>query len=278
MSTVAASVILHPKVGQVLALLATTVGRDKVGTLAATYRGGAKHEAQTYRLIQYLARLISWSLLRRGSIDAAARWDGLKLGLAGGRKMLRIFKPIEHLQSAMNLAQRPITNLNGPGQLAQVTQLGRQLAYAGFLGTDMLVWLNSVRFLRYDKDRLAKLSRLSNKLWISGIFLSLISTTSSLIKLRSDSRRFALSAQIARREGEKRPEDEAERRERGRALLSQRQTILSQLIMDSCDVWIPANNLGYSNLNEGVIGVLGATTSYMALQTQWLKHRAAKKL
>jgi hypothetical protein len=44
------------------------------------------------------------------------------------------------------------TNLNGVGQLAQVTQLARQLAYAGFLGTDMIVWLNSVRFLRYDKE------------------------------------------------------------------------------------------------------------------------------
>ena len=28
--------------------------------------------------------------------------------------------------------------------------------------------------------------------------------------------------------------------------------------MDSCDIWIPANNLGYTHLNDGVIGLLGS--------------------
>jgi peroxin-11B len=32
---------------------------------------------------------------------------------------------------------------------------------------------------------------------------------------------------------------------------------MSQLVTDACDVWIPANNLGYTNLNDGVIGLLG---------------------
>lgn len=41
---------------------------------------------QVYRLIQYLARLITWSLLKRGDTDAAARWEGLKNGLAMGRR------------------------------------------------------------------------------------------------------------------------------------------------------------------------------------------------
>jgi peroxin-11B len=27
--------------------------------------------------------------------------------------------------------------------------------------------------------------------------------------------------------------------------------------MDSFDIWIPATNLGYTNLNEGVLGFLG---------------------
>jgi len=78
----------------------------------------------------------------------------------------------------------------------------------------------------------------------------------------------------------------------------QRQTLLSQLVMDSCDIWIPATNLGYTKLNDGVLGFLGsvpfhifgifigfrlestlsslrATTSYMSLQTQWRKQSAA---
>lgn len=38
---------------------------------------------------------------------------------------------------------------------------------------------------------------------------------------------------------------------------SQRQSILSQLVSDSLDVWIPATGLGYTNLNEGTLGAFG---------------------
>jgi peroxin-11B len=46
---------------------------------------------------------------------------------------------------------------------------------------------------------------------------------------------------------------------------------MSQLVTDSFDIWLPANSLGYSHFNEGVIGFFGAMTSYMALQKQWRK-------
>lgn len=119
------------------------------------------------------------------------------------------------------------------------------------------------------------------RLWMTSIALSLVSSVASMIKLRADSRRFALSSEVARRDankGEKMPEDrirdEEDRREKGRALLAyvgrymqaithtgvplrQRQTLLSQLIMDSMDIWIPATNLGYARLNDGTVGLLG---------------------
>ncbi|WVN88281.1 uncharacterized protein L203_103485 [Cryptococcus depauperatus CBS 7841] len=247
MKNLAADIILHPKLSQSLAILATTVGRDKVT-----------------RLIQYLARLIAWSLLRRGNVEEAARWDGLKGGLANGRKVMRLFRPAEFLQSAMNLAQRPISTFRGPGKVAHFAQIGRQIG-----------------FLKLDKAMAAKYQRLMYKFWFAGIMCSLISSSASLIRLRADSKRFALSAEIAKR-GEKEAQDPqevahqiAERRERGRALLAQRQTILSQLVSDTLDVWIPATGLGYTNVNDGVLGAFGAITSYMALQTQWRRHAAA---
>jgi peroxin-11B len=80
--------------------------------------------------------------------------------------------------------------------------------------------------LAHDR-RLAHVARLSNKLWIGGILLSLVSTSSSLVKLRADSRRFALGTEMAMREAattEKGPEEkqaaQLEMRERGRALLA----------------------------------------------------------
>jgi peroxin-11B len=65
------------------------------------------------------------------------------------------------------------------------------------------------------------------KCWLFGILLSLASSSASLVKLRADGRRFALSNEMARREArndEKDPAERArdadERREKGRALLA----------------------------------------------------------
>lgn len=43
------------------------------------------------------------------------------------------------------------SSLNGAGQLAHIAQIARQIGYGGYLGTDMLVWLGTIRFLKYDK-------------------------------------------------------------------------------------------------------------------------------
>jgi peroxin-11B len=76
-------------------------------------------------------------------------------------------------------------------------------------------------------SKLARFQKLSFQFWLFGILSSLTSTTSSLVKLRADSRRFALSTEMARREaagegktGEDRTRAEEERREKGRALLA----------------------------------------------------------
>ncbi|TXT07165.1 hypothetical protein VHUM_03335 [Vanrija humicola] len=261
MTTILAQVVLHPKVSQALAVLATTIGRDKL-----------------YRLIQYVSRILAWAFARSGATDLASRFDGLKSALGMGRKLMRVFKPVENLQSALNISQRPFTGITRAETLAQVTQLGRQIAYAIFLGSDSLVWLQFAKFIRLDKDKAARLGQISNKAWFIGLVLSLISSGASLVNLRHQSRRFALQSEVSRREGEKGPDsvvDEAERRKQGRALLAQRQTLLSQIVTDSFDIWIPSNNLGYSHLSEGAVGLLGATTSYMALQKVWNKHGAA---
>jgi hypothetical protein len=61
--------------------------------------------------------------------------------------------------------------------------------------------------------------------WLIGIILSIGSSSASLVKLRADGRRFALTQAAARKENaEKSPEEkvraEEERREKGRALLA----------------------------------------------------------
>lgn len=41
---------------------------------------------QTYRLIQYVSRILAWSYGRRGLVEAAARFNALKGALGMGRK------------------------------------------------------------------------------------------------------------------------------------------------------------------------------------------------
>lgn len=101
-----------------------------------------------------------------------------------------------------------------------MTQLIRQLAYATYLSTDTIVWLQFAKFLRLDKDKMARLNRISQKAWFYGIVLSLISSTASLVNLRAQSRRFALQADIARGDEKDAAAGEAERRKQGRALLT----------------------------------------------------------
>lgn len=110
MSLSAAELILHPNVSQGLALVATTIGRDKVcpiscarlhparlisARLATPFsqaRSGwrstelSRLTFQVFRLIQYLSRLVAWSLIRRGRIEGGARFNGLKVGLTNVRK------------------------------------------------------------------------------------------------------------------------------------------------------------------------------------------------
>lgn len=90
---------------------------------------------------------------------------------------------------------------------------------------------------------MAAIQRISMRCWLFGILFSIGSTTSSLVKLRADGRRFALTRAAARKESsEKTPEekvrDEEERREKGRALLAYVFILFSSL--NTC--WITQNS------------------------------------
>lgn len=97
---------------------------------------------QTYRAIQYFARFLAWLLLSRGHKIEAARWNALKNHLALGRKLMRVGKPWEHLQSAMRAAQR--TDVPAA---ETITTMGRQVAYFGYLTNDMFVWVRPAEAL-----------------------------------------------------------------------------------------------------------------------------------
>ena len=103
-------------------VLSTTVGRDK-----------------TYRAIQYFSRFLAWYLASRGyNKELVARYAALKSVLGQSRKLMRIGKPLEHMQSAVKATQLSDAAL-------KITAIGRQLGYAVYLVNDMLVWVSGMQ-------------------------------------------------------------------------------------------------------------------------------------
>ncbi|KAG6832453.1 hypothetical protein H0H92_001499 [Tricholoma furcatifolium] len=258
MATVASQIILHPLVSQSLKFGSTTLGRDK-----------------TYRAIQYFARFFAWYLLNKGDKLDAARWSALKSHLGTARKLLRLGKPIEHLQAALRA-----TLASGPAG-EQILTIARQLAYFGYLSYDALVWANAIKFVSLSSETATRVAKISNRLWLAGILFSLVN--GALKSMRLANERKKLNAKV----GEKDISAENQRE----AQLSSLKTLVSlfvlnceivlkrflsaqaatrqQFFIDILDMWIPATAAGVADLNEGTLGIFGLITSILGAQAQW---------
>ncbi|KAG8905620.1 Peroxisomal membrane protein PMP27 [Tulasnella sp. 403] len=248
MSAQVRNLVFHPKVNQSLRVWSTTVGRDK-----------------TYRGIQYFARFYAWYCLRRGYLDQAARWNALKAALALGRKMLRLFKPVEHVQHAFDAMDK-----SHPTVLEKCSTVGRQIGYAGYLTFDAFVWANAIRFIRLTPETSVRVNRISQKFWLAGILFSIVN---GLIKLNRHVSSMKDLKKVSRSEKRDIPVDSVEQY---RDLNSKYSAIRFQLILDMLDIWLPASNLGYVWINDGVAGIIGVITSSMGFHLQWLAANAKK--
>ncbi|KZP12064.1 peroxisomal biogenesis factor 11 [Athelia psychrophila] len=247
MASIASQVILHPAATQTLKLWSSTVGRDK-----------------TYRTVQNISRLLAWYLINKGHKERAAKWNALKSALGSGRKLMRLGKGLEHLQAALRATQS-----SGPAG-EQITTIGRQLAYAGYLTYDALVWANSVKVLNFTRERKESVGKISNRFWLAGILLNLVHALLKAGRLADEVK--ALRAPAS----SEKVGDDAERNAKYHSLQAARAAVRYQFIIDSLDVWAPAHSLGLVNLNDGLLGATGIITSVMALRTQWRAAGARK--
>ncbi|KAH8915937.1 peroxisomal biogenesis factor 11 [Atractiella rhizophila] len=223
MATTASQVILHPYVSNALKVGNTTVGRDKL-----------------YRAVQYLARFLAWYTFRKGySKETVSQFEAAKSHLGLSRKLLRIGKPLEHLQASLRALsiQDPVLKL---------TTTGRQICYCLFLYHDMYLYLHTSKIYPLLPATYQKHFQRSAKLWFYGIFLSILNSTYKLYLLKG-------SAKGKEKEGAKDVE---------------RKKVQYQLVQDCLDILIPTNMLKWNNLDEGVLGLVGLTTSLMGLKTQ----------
>ncbi|KAJ7597199.1 peroxisomal biogenesis factor 11 [Mycena floridula] len=234
------TVLLHPTLSGVVKLGSLTLARDKL-----------------YRALQYYARFYAFYLISRGDKESAAKWSALKTHLGTARKLLRLGKPIEHLQAALRATMEysPFPE--------QITTVARQIAYFFYLSTDAFVWAHAIRFYTLKPETAQRIAKISNRFWLAGILFSLINGTVKSARLAKD---------VATLKSQKQHDlgNEISRETKLRSLTSARENTRHQLVMDSLDVWLPATALGLSNLNDGVLGIFGLITSIMALNKQWV--------
>ncbi|KAF8559202.1 peroxisomal biogenesis factor 11, partial [Imleria badia] len=240
---VASQLVLHPYVSQSLKYGATNLGRDKL-----------------YRTIQYLSRFLAWFFLSRGNKAEAIRWNALKNHLALGRKLMRLGKPVEHLQAALRAAQSP-TKLG-----EQIATIGRQLAYFGYLTYDAIVWANAVKVISLKPSTTLRVASISNRFWLSGILLSITHSLLKAGRLAQEAKKLRASESW----GEKDLGDVAQREARQLALEKMRSDTRYQFVVDILDISIPASNLGLVNIDDGIVGLAGFISSVMGMYAQWV--------
>ncbi|KAA8893854.1 peroxisomal biogenesis factor 11 [Sphaerosporella brunnea] len=233
---VADTLTYHPFVSHYLRFVATTVGRDKA-----------------LRTLQYLARFLSWYLLRKGYTAASiAPWDAIKKNFGSTRKAMRIGKNVEHLKAA-SVALDDKTLAPIPKYLAAL----RQLCYAGYLTLDTLGFLAGTKIYTLTPTRTAWVQKEAQKLWLAGITCSLLHSAYKLQQLSS-------------REGLLKKTD-AEGKLEGDQIRKERQKLHTQLLLDGCDWVIPATGLGLTGFDEGLVGAAGFVSSWIGLRQQWEK-------
>jgi len=250
MATVASQVVLHPLVSQTLKFGGTTAGRDK-----------------TYRAVQYLSRFLVWYFLNKGDKAGAARWNALKSHLGTARKLLRLGKPVEHLQAALRLS------LASAPPIEQITAVSRQIAYFGYLSHDAFVWANAVKFIQLNPETTKRVSKTSNRFWLAGILLSIVHGIAKSMRLAAEAKKLKVSGSWV----EKDVAQEAQRESKLATVQAARAATRRQFIIDLLDIWLPASGLELTSLNEGVLGIFGLISSIMGMQTQWNSVLAGKK-
>lgn len=249
MSIVASQVILHPYVSQALKYGGTNLGRDKL-----------------YRTVQYFSRFLAWYLQSRGQKMEAARWSALKSHLALARKLMRLGKPVEHLQAALRAAQ----TTGDVGE--QLATIGRQIGYFGYLTYDAVVWANSVKAINLKPATGQKVARLSNQFWLSAILFSIVRGLLKAGRLAAEAKKLRFPETW----GDKDLADETQRELKQLALEKMRVGVRYQFIIDILDIWIPAFNLGLVNVNDGIVGFAGLISSIMGMRSQWIAVNGSK--
>ncbi|KAI8147465.1 peroxisomal biogenesis factor 11 [Fennellomyces sp. T-0311] len=221
--------------------LSTTVGREKL-----------------CRLVQYFARFYAFYLLRNGAPkEAIQRWSDLKLNIGNARKFFRLFKQFE-------FAQAGVKSLSIQDEVLKVTAVVKQAGMFFYYCTEAVVLANAVNF--YKVTKVKDIQQLGFKCWLTALSMSIIS---SLYKFRN------LGIRAAQLEKTFKSEKSSEQvQAEGKALIKEKKGLQKQLLQDAVDMIIPLAGLNLAPFDEGIVGLAGMTTSWLAMTSHWKKLNA----
>ncbi|KAF8216091.1 peroxisomal biogenesis factor [Mycena galopus ATCC 62051] len=192
-----------------------------------------------------LSQTLKWFLISRGNKVDAARWNALKTHLALSARLLRLGKPAEHLQYALRAALIPTSGHN-PAE--KITGIARQVGYVVFLSVDNVLWAKALNLITIRQETYSKLAKLALKSWLAAIIFSIANAGIKTARLAREKRLLKVK---------KHDEKDLDRETKLRAIAVTRAEVRSQLIIDMLDLWNPATTLGFTHLNDGIIGALG---------------------
>lgn len=240
---VADALVFHPTVAHYLRFAATTVGRDKL-----------------MRTVQYFARFYVWYRLRTNATTAeVAPWSALKGVLGKARKLLQAGKNMEHFKSAVAASQDPKLSTQAVGSpVLRYATVGRQLSYASYLTIELIMLPETLGVRKLENRAMAtRLKRDSTRLWTLGLLCSVFAQLFTLRRLKER------EARIDRKDGEGVVES--------KRIAKERQSSHLQLICDACDLTNTTSSLGWTNFDDGVVGLAGTLSGVIGIYNQWKK-------
>lgn len=232
---VADALIYHPTVSHYLKFVATTVGRDKI-----------------LRTLQYFSRFLAWYLYRTNRPQSSiAPFDATKKTFGATRKLMRVGKFVEHFRAAA-----VASDAKSMDPVLRVTAVGRQLGYAFYMLFDNACVLDATNIRKFSSA--PSLVREGYRAWFTGITFSIASGLYSY---------YALSLRSKAIQSSSDPEKVVEAKKVDKEL----NAVKIQLISDLCDITIPASTLGWVDLDDGIVGLAGTTSSLLGVWSTWKK-------
>ncbi|OBZ85006.1 Peroxisomal biogenesis factor 11 [Choanephora cucurbitarum] len=239
-------VVNHQSVDAFNRYLNTTVGREKL-----------------CRLVQYFARFYAFYLFRSGAPkDVVQRWTDLKTHLGNGRKFFRLLKPVE-------FAQTGVKSLALRDEVLRYTAVAKQAGMCLYYLSEMFVLSNSINF--YKPSNIKTITEFGQKCWLFGITASLLSGLYKFKQLAVRQHMLEKSRKEIVNTEEKSEDQIIELKAQEKALALDLYNTRYAVIQDAVDAIIPSAGLGYLKVDEGIVGLAGMTTSFMAMVTQWKK-------